>query len=203
MILQSKCKELGAIEFPRFNNIRIYMEPISLDFTAISHSVNPNFGEYAPIVLNLLEKLPIKTGNAYLTIDEKLIHAGESHRRGGPHVDGNYIFSWGGGGGWLTGCDGRYLPLDKHRLQYCADKGGMLIASTYSACKGWLGEFSDEPEQGGNCSHIDTSSLKEIMLDANKLYWGNSTFIHESLPVAENVYRQLIRITLPADSPDL
>lgn len=40
-------------------------------------------------------------------------------------------------------------------------------------------------------------------LESNTLYWGNSTFIHESLPVEEDVKRQLIRITLPADAEEL
>jgi hypothetical protein len=32
---------------------------------------------------------------AYITIDEKKIVKGESHRRGGPHTDGN-SYGWGG-----------------------------------------------------------------------------------------------------------
>lgn len=66
---------------------------------------------------------PKKTGMAYLTIDEKIVKKGESHRRGGPHTDGNYLFGWGGGGsGWLTGEDGRFLPREKHEEQYCSEK---------------------------------------------------------------------------------
>jgi hypothetical protein len=44
------------------------------------------------------------------------------------------------GGGWkrwLTGEDGRFLPKIEHEQQYCSDKGGMLIVSSYEACDGW------------------------------------------------------------------
>ena len=147
---------------------------------------------------------PKQTGKAYITIDEKIVRKGESHRRGGPHTDGNYLFGWGGGGGgWLTGEDGRFLPREQHEEQYCSEKGGMLIVSSYEACKGWNGEFEGQPNQGGDCTHLDLSNMNSFNLKSHTLYWGNSTFIHESLPLEEDVERQLVRITLPADAEEL
>ena len=144
-----------------------------------------------------------KTSNHLFTIGDTE-HKVLLDRRGGPHTDGNYLYGWGGnGGGWLTGEDGRFLPREKHINQYCSDKGGMLIISSYEACKGWNGEYDGEPNQGGDCSHLDLSTMESFIMEKNTLYWGNSTFIHESLPIDEDVKRQLVRITLPADAEDL
>ena len=109
----------------------------------------------------------------------------------------------GGGGGWLTGEDGRFLPREQHEEQYCSEKGGMLIVSSYEACKGWNGEFEGQPNQGGDCTHLDLSNMNSFNLKSHTLYWGNSTFIHESLALEEDVERQLVRITLPADAEEL
>ncbi len=52
-------------------------------------------------------------------------------------------------------------------------------------------------------THLDLSKMDCYEMESNTLYWGNSTFIHESLPVQEDVKRQLVRITLPADDEEL
>lgn len=193
MKLTSKCEKLDQIYFPNYDGLQIYMQP----FDILDISIFKN-NKYFELIKHMLSKIKV-AGTAYLTIDEKLVKNGESHRRGGPHTDGNYIYSWGGGGGWLTGSAGRYLAESQHKEQYCTQTGGMLIASSYSACQGWLGDFDEEPNQGGDCSHIDLSKMDNFILQKNTLYLGNSTFIHESLPVNKNIYRQLIRITLPFD----
>lgn len=171
--------------------MQIYMQPFKL-----SQSNKFEGNKYFSLIKSMLSHITA-SGIAYLTIDEKLVRNGQSHRRGGPHTDGNYIYGWGGG--WLTGSAGRYLPENQHKEQYCSHTGGMIIASSYSACEGWVGEFSQEPKQGGCCSHVDLSAMDNIKLNENTIYLGNSTFIHESLPVNKDVYRQLIRITLPHD----
>lgn len=191
---------IKEINLPEWKGDRVYMHEFDME--------NPILPDGCERWLSTIEEIisysPTKKGKAYLTIDEKLVRSGETHRRGGPHTDGNYLFGWGGGGsGWLTGEDGRFLPQDKHEQQYCSEHGGMFVVSSYEACKGWNGEFSGQPGQGGDCSNIDLSNLSDFILKKNTLYWGNSTFIHESLPVQEDVKRQLIRITLPSDAVSL
>lgn len=162
----------------------------------------PRCERWNETIKNIISHSPKKDGIAYVTIDELEVKCGETHRRGGKHTDGNYLFGWGGGGsGWLTGENGRVLPREKHIQQYCSDGGGMLIVSSYEGCDGWNGEYNGEPNQGGNCDHIDVSGLEKFTMEKNVIYWGNSTFIHESLPMDRDIKRQLIRITLPADSP--
>lgn len=45
---------------------------------------------YKETVEKLTELSPLRQGVAYLTIDEKLVRAGQTHRRTGLHVDGIY-----------------------------------------------------------------------------------------------------------------
>ena len=68
--------------------------------------------------------------------------------------------------------------------------GGMLIASTYPACKGWVGEFEGESYIGGDCSKINLN--EGFILKPNKCYYGTSQFIHESLPINESIHRVLV-----------
>ena len=188
-MINSKVVEKGTVSFPGFMGEKLYMHPIFIE-DAVSLP-NKYFNK---LISQMLAYSPIKSGKAYVTIDQKVVKAGKSHRRGGPHVDGNYLFGWGGNG-WLTGTKGRKLPRDKHMAQYCSKKGGTLIASDYSLCKAWNGKYDDIPKQGGDCSHFE---LKDsFYLDKNKVYLLGSTGIHESVPSDKTVKRTLVRITLP------
>lgn len=198
-MLKSKSKMIKKMSLPEWKGDRVYMHKFDMS----NPQMPVGYERWNSTLKEIVSESPIKSGMAYITIDEKIVKSGETHRRGGAHTDGNYLFGWGGGGGWLTGEDGRFLPRDKHVEQYCSDKGGMLIISSYKACKGWNGDINGEPNQGGDCSHLDLSNMENYELDSNTLYWGNSTFIHESLPVDEDIKRQLVRLTLPADSPEL
>lgn len=199
-MLASKSKCIKPITLPEYKGDQIYMH----EFDISNPILPPGYDRWYEVLKEMIKYSPIKKGKAYITIDEKLITKGNSHRRGGPHTDGNYLFGWGGGGsGWLTGEDGRFLPREQHEEQYCSNKGGMLIVSSYEACKGWNGDFNGQPNQGGDCSHLDLSKMDTFNLKSNMLYWGNSTFIHESLPIQEDVKRQLIRVTLPANADEL
>ena len=199
-MLKSKSKMIKPISLPEYKGDQVYMH----EFDMANPSLPVGCERWNSVLKDIISNSPKQTGKAYITIDEKIVRSGESHR---PHTDGNYLFGWGGsgdgGGGWLTGEDGRFLPREQHEEQYCSEKGGMLIVSSYKACKGWNGEFEGQPNQGGDCTHLDLSKMECYEMESNTLYWGNSTFIHESLPVQEDVKRQLIRITLPADAEEL
>jgi hypothetical protein len=114
-------------------------------------------------------------------------------------------WSGGGGNGWLTSNHFNPKSADLHRKLYNDPKGGMIIASNYSACRGWLGDFNGEIRQGGDISHLTTGLVNNssFILKPNQIYYGNSQFVHESLPVTQNVNRQLVRITLPNSLPSL
>ena len=100
-----------------------------------------------------------------------------------------------GGGGWKVGQDGPAIGSDLHKRQYCIDKGGIILASNYQACIGWVGEYQGLPAVGGYCEHIQLN--EPFGLKENNVYYGNNHFIHESLAMSDDVHRVFARITLP------
>ena len=196
-MIKSYSKPLYNINIPFYKG-EISMLPFNLN------DINSLPDQFRSVVEEMIKGLPIKIGEAFLTIHGKFVKKDKTLRRGMPHIDGNYlkeVSDWGNGGGngWKVGENGVSLTSNEHKLSYLNDKGGMLMASNYSSCKGWDGLYEGEPKEGGDCSHID---LKDgFMLDKNKVYYGNSQFIHESLPVTKDTYRILVRITLPTNYP--
>lgn len=199
-MIHSKSKQLHKLTIPSYNG-EIKMLPFNLS------SLDEVPEQFRETVRSMTDVLPELSGTAYLTVDGKIVEVNNSHRRGGAHIDGNYLAemcNWGNGGGgngWKVGEGGRQLNTSEHQRSYRKETGGMLIASTYPSCRGWDGSFEGEPNIGGDCSHIQLP--KGFMLLPNVLYYGNSQWIHESLPVKETVHRTIIRITLPEDYPSL
>lgn len=72
----------------------------------------------------------------------------------------------------------------------------IILASNYSACKGYVGEWEGTIKDGGDCSEVDLSNLKEVLLEPNKVYIGNVGFLHETLPVEHEVERTLVRLNV-------
>lgn len=204
--MKSKSKKVKKLVVPTYtSDKKLTMLPIDL---AGGNILPDEFKKYLPLVKQMIAASPIKEGIAYLTIDEKLINAGETQRRGGPHIDGNFLpleqMGTGGWGArsrldWKVGGDGRTLTSAQHKQSYTKRTGGMLIVSNFSLCKGWNGDFKGTVGEGGNCVTM-TNQLKKnkgFMLKPNVLYVANSQFIHESLPTKETIKRVMVRITLP------
>lgn len=155
-------------------------------------------------IMQMLSNLPYLPEVAYLTIDGKVLLPNKSHRRPGAHIDGNYlseICGWGSStGGWKVDEPGT-LNEEQHQKSYFSNTGGMLITSSKAGCRGFNGVFEGKPGVGGDCSHIQLN--EGFILEPNRVYYGNSRFIHESLPSKNLKYRTLIRITLPEDYPEV
>ena len=198
-MITSISKELYEVKIPSFTG-EVKMLPFNLE----NLLEVPN--EFKQMVSKMIKALPIKKGIAYLTLDGKLVEEGKTQRRGGVHIDGNYLqsFKWGdgggssGGNGWKVGEGGRILSSLEHKLSYESKTGGMLIASTYPACKGWNGIFKGSAYVGGDCTRIQGIGEGFIM-KPNVVYYGNSQFLHESLPIDKTTHRIVARITLPLD----
>ncbi len=191
-MINSISKELYEVQIPSYNG-EVKMLPFDLS------NINNVPEQFKELVSKMIEFLPIKKGIAYLTIDGKFVESGKTQRRGGPHTDGNYLKenSWGGTSGWKVGGDGIGLTTEEHKLSYESNTGGMIICSDYPGCMGWNGKFDGFPNTGGDCSHLDLD--EGFLLKPNTVYYGNSQWIHESLPLNESVHRNLVRITLPTD----
>lgn len=179
------------LQMQRFNTIAI----------RTSDSLKLHELPFADVVYEMMSGIDLLGNTAYLTVHAKQLKKGETLRRGGKHIDGNFdpdIFNWTCDGvdfnKWLDR-EAPAVDSKNHQILYNSDKGGVLLLSNYSSSLGWIGEFEGTSGLGGDCSHIKTG--EPFILESNVVYYGNSTFMHESIPVKEDVYRILFRITLP------
>lgn len=200
---QSKIHRAGDIKFPTFRNAQLYMHPIvagrrDRDFGRLPKA----YGDFERPLDEMLASTKItKDTTIYITIDQSRVRAGNTHRRAGAHVDGNYIFDWAGGGDdnrWITDELVPHLGPAEHRVQYCNPNGGVILASNVVGCQAWRGTLEGAPGQGGDCEHLkdQLAQLPNFLLVPNAIYVGNSTMVHESLPQDQDVERTLMRITL-------
>jgi hypothetical protein len=154
------------------------MYPINLSKLEIPKS----FNLFLDTVRDMLNLIPGIEDTAFLTIDKKNVAKGNTQRRDGAHVDGNY-----------TSIDG----FDGPKWVRYNGAGGMLIVSSHTACKAWQGEFNGAPKDDGDCEHLRNQLKDGFLLKENTVYLSNSQCIHESLPVEKDINRTIIRITLP------
>lgn len=194
--MHSIARPLQAVSFPEFTGAQHYM--VRVEDGNIPDEISP---EYQALIRQMLGDAGITSPDPfYVTVDEREVAEGESHRRGGIHIDGNYIFGWGGGGGngWLNGVPGRMLTEEQHTQQYRSKLGGTLIASNFPGCDVWAGRFFGTPGQGGSCDHMlrELLGMQHFTMEPNRAYVMNSTCIHKSMPLMQRVKRQLIRLTL-------
>jgi hypothetical protein len=197
-MIKSLATELMYVQVPEFTG-ELRMLPFDMQ------TLKGIPEEFMEFVRTLIAPLPDKKHTAWFTLDGRVIEKGKSHRRPGVHIDGNYIpdvSDWGGGSnGWKVGEGGRSLSSDHHKLSYENENGGLILVSNYPACRGWIGSYDITPGIGGDLRHSADKLDKGFMLKSNTVYYGNSRFIHESLPVENKVHRVLARITLPMDYP--
>jgi len=204
-MINSKSKKLKHIVLPEYTKDKeLVMLPINL---AGGNILPDEFKHYLPALKAMIRNSPVKEGIGYLTIHEKHVEKGKTQRRGGPHIDGNFIpeptdnGAWsgptGGGNGWKVGDDGRSLSREGHIRSYQSPNGGMLITSNYSLCRGWNGQFEGEVGTGGDATPIVDQLDEGFVLEPNVIYLANSQFVHESMPTDKTINRVMIRITLP------
>ncbi len=158
-------------------------------------------GEFVGIARNMLTGIQC-AGEGFFTLHGRILAKGKTLRRPGPHTDGSYekaVFGWGGGGGggWKVGENGPRTNSAEHGRLYNSNSGGLILCSNFPACHGWIGEYDGLPSVGGDCSKIKLD--EPIMLEPNTVYYGNNHFIHESLPMSDDVHRVFARITLPSN----
>lgn len=184
----SVSRKVGETNFPRFSGIRVMMMPIVIgDPKSIPSHLSP----YSRLLLDLFEKDQAHAGRVgYLTIDEKIVQAGKTHRRAGLHVDG--IFrqrggGWGGGGGGGWGAIGT----------------GMLTVSSVVGCRAWNQEFEGLPGPEGECHHLADQARPEaeVLFGAGEIHWVDGLCVHESIPMAQDTERAFVRLSNPSTAP--
>lgn len=184
MILNSTYRPLCAVSLP-YAGRQKYMH----GFDAANPVMADGFEDYLEPVSLLLEAAKISVGKAWMTVDEKVVRAGMSQRRPGPHVDGKFnikAVKWGGGGGWNHSCN--LVPTTRTPI---------IIAASVAGCRAWTGEFSGTPREDGDLSHILDELGEGVVLPANQGFLLSGDCIHESMIFEKDTRRTFLRIALP------
>lgn len=218
----SVMQKRGRVELPVWKGERHYMIPFQ------QRQGLPDFiGRFQPAVDAMLAGIETKH-DIYIMIDESEVFAGRSQRRPGVHVDGYWIdgkhsqhrgrklgaHAWDRSGVHAPH-RGSHAPKpaeDKHSpARHSAGASwhnpdwtfpeAIVLASNVSSARAYIGEYSEQPGEGGDYSHLDVSGLGVVNLDAGHVYAGNVCMLHESLPVRENVKRTLVRLNVPGWTP--
>lgn len=181
---------LGSTNFPSPTDIKINMMPF---IYGKKDSLPQAYQGY----WNMIEQCKCSKENGkvvFLTIDESMVLARSSQRRGGVHVEspGKLPFlktplkwklwhPWGMGG-WMLG---ELL-------------GGIYMSSTVtSSTKVWPCIMQDPKSNAGwygDCEHFRDILEKPVKLDANELFWITDRTPHESCVMHEGGYRQYFRL---------
>ena len=189
----SKSIQTGTIELPMIEG-EFSMMPFDLKTLAGLPT------EFVAIAKQMLKGITNDGGQAFFTLHGKKLKANDTLRRGSPHADGNYCakaYRFGGSGGGKIGENGPSADSKAHEDYYLTQLGGIILASNFESYLGWNGKFDGLPMVGGDCRHIKLN--EPFMLKKDTVYYGNNHFIHESLPVTEDVHRVFARITMPID----
>lgn len=185
-MLKSSFRALAPVDLP-YKGRQHYMH----GFDLAAPVMLAGFEDYLEPIQKLIDAAGEHEGVAYMTVDEKIVAAGMSQRRPGPHVDGCFNpnkMDWqGGGGGWNHGCNA--VPFQRMPI---------IVAASVTGCKAWKGEFDGLPTDTGCVAHIANQLDNGELLHPNMGYMLSPDCVHESLPFAADTRRTFLRIALPA-----
>jgi len=183
---ESKFNELNKVTLPEFSGTRVMMMPLILgDLSSIPESLNHYKETFKELFSIMDKKHNGKVG--YVTIDEKEVLEGKTHRREGLHVDGVFndsCGSWGGGGWGSVG-------------------NGMITVSSVEGCRAYNQKFNGEIGKDGECDKLASQCKEEnyTVFKSNTAYWVDGLCVHESIPVLENTKRIFLRLSMPSNAP--
>jgi hypothetical protein len=187
-MLNSHYKSLGPATLPPWQGRRRYMH----GFDLAAPRMAAGYEDYLPVVTALCAAAGATAGKAYMTVDEKLVAAGSSQRRPGPHVDGQYIPSmegWKHQGGWNHVCNS--VPLARMPV---------IVAASVAGCVAWQGQFDAQPTPQGDLSHIAGLLGLGQLLTENHGWWLSPDCVHESMVFRRPTQRTFLRIALPVEA---
>jgi hypothetical protein len=190
-MLVSDYRMLCGVSLP-FLNRQKYMHGFDLARPVMA----AGFEDYHDAVVALCRAAGAVNGIAHMTVDEKIVRAGNSQRRPGPHVDGCFTptaSSWQNGPvpGWLHGCNDIHCgPLRRMAV---------IVAASAPGCRVWRGVFQGQPASDGDLSHISNQLDEGEIVPANVGYVLSPDCVHESMIFTEDTPRSFLRIALPVD----
>lgn len=176
--LTSICRDLGPVSFPPFLGERVYMVP----FTK-GRPLPRALARWQDTVNAMLRQIDIPASRRlYLMIDQARVVAGTPHRRPGPHIDGNWVED---------------LTAERHATGRAMYPETLLLASDVAGCIGYTGTYLNRIGAGGDCSKVSLKGMRKVTMRAGRVYAGNVTMIHESIPIKASCERTLVRINVP------
>ena len=191
MKLYSYYNELGPVLLPAPNGRQHYMHSFLLDAPTVPNGCEDYLSSVSSLALNA--SLFGFRGLAHLTIDEKIIKAGMSQRRPGPHVDGCFVPAenkWGHTpGGWLHNCNNISIEAPARM--------SVIVAANVPGCRVWRGTFLGTPKNDGDLSHISGQLGEGEIVPANYGYLLSPDCVHESMIFHKDTPRTFLRIALP------
>lgn len=201
-MLHSNYQRLCHVTLP-FAGRQKYMHSFDLAAPLMA----PGFEDYLKPVVDLCGAAGAVVGIAHMTVDEKIVEAGMSQRRPGPHVDGCFMTdSWSHEptepprGPWWQHPPRPEKPYWAH---YCnrvpVDRMAVIVAATVAGCRAWRGEFAGHPTSSGDLSHITDQLGNGEVLPANVGYLLSPDCVHESMIFDQPTRRTFLRIALPVE----
>lgn len=221
---KSVLERRGTLSLPDPNGTRIMMMPIVLGDIK---SVPDEYKQWHEALTALFDTAKQHNGLVgYLTIDEKRVDAGATHRRAGLHVDGVFVpedvrqairkevadeiaaatrplppsvMGSGifSGGGWGGSNSG------SNSGGWGAPGTGMLTVASHVGCRAWNQEFEGSPGYDGECDHLKPQCRpeNEVVFGAGEVFWLDGLCVHESIPQPTPVFRQFLRLSMPSCAP--
>lgn len=188
-MLFSDYRELCPVKLP-YKGRQKYMH----SFDLASPTMPKGFEDYLAPVVTLCQSARATVGIAHMTVDEKIVPAGNSQRRPGPHVDGRFmphVAIWGHEPGprWLHGCNnitGSPIP-----------RMAVIVAASVAGCRAWRGTFVGQPASDGDLAHLMDQLDNGEILQARMGYWLSPDCVHESMVFERDTQRTFLRIALP------
>ena len=205
MAYQSIIEQRGSVGFPAFNPEKIYMRAFRK-----AEGLPCDIRHWQSTVDQMLDGIEVD-GQIYLMVDSAHVAAGESHRRAGIHIDGYWnpaLQAHGNPGhGGSPGHGGTPWPSRHSSGGYSWQQPdfttpeAILLASNVQTACGYVGEYAGAIGDGGDCSAVDIAALSAVPMESGRIYAGNVSFLHESLPVAHDCARSLVRLNIPGWTP--
>jgi hypothetical protein len=196
--LNSNSTVVAPIKFPEYTGVRTYM----VTTTGVNVVLPENLKPYEEQVQNLCDVVGHK-GTIHVTVDEKELTEGETHRKPEPHVDGRFLqdgqFSWGHANagnfeGFNCGWDHAVVSGWNHTCNEIPNRMAVAVASNVPACRVFHGIFEGTPSEQGSLQHIANQLGKGQIVSANNWHLLSPDCVHESLPVNFDCKRSFIRV---------
>ena len=187
------------VQFPKPADININMMPFVMERRFEKTKLPENLRFYWKSVIKhcIVDSEVGKIG--YLTIDERYVDEGLSHRRPGIHTESPGVTMLKGGRGIV---DPTYFSWGGGRLSVDFEGGIYMASNVENSCRVWNCQIQ-RPEvdsldivgKHGDVEHLrEWLSEKSEVMEANRVYWITDRTPHESLPLAKGTYRQFFRL---------